>query len=64
MGKKSIIKKAKPAIIGLVVIGAVVLGVMWAQNQDKIIQGRVEGEITSHVSEVSGKILEMPIQLG
>lgn len=64
MGKKSIIKKAKPAIIGLLIIGAVVLGVMWAQNQDKIIQGRVEGEITSHVSEVSGKILEMPIQLG
>lgn len=64
MGKKSIMKKLKPAIIALVIIGSIVFGLMWAQNQDKIIQGRAEGEITSHVSEVSGKILEMPIQLG
>lgn len=64
MDRKDIKKKIKPIIIVIVAITLTALGITWAQNQGRVLQGRVEGEISSHVSEVSGKIIEMPIELG
>jgi len=63
MNKKNIpVKKIVPILILLTIITLIVLNLFRGNNLK--LQGVVEGTIYSQISEVSGKIIEMNVQLG
>lgn len=60
------VKKLRPLVILVVLLG---LGTWYAAAQgwfsdEVVIKGRVEADIVSHTAEVSGKLLEVAVELG
>jgi len=63
MKKKDIpVKKIIPAVVLLTIIILIIFSILHSRNFN--LPGEVEGTVYSQISEVSGKIIEMNIQLG
>lgn len=58
------ISNHKKIIPLLILVGVIVFAAYYFGNTKQDYIGVVEATILSHTSEVSGKILEMPIELG
>ena len=59
--------KKRAVFIGLVLIvliGGIFLVNRWGSSAELVLEGVVETNIYAHYSEVSGKILELPVELG
>jgi HlyD family secretion protein len=59
--------KKRFIFVGLILIvltGSIFIISRWASSSDLVLEGVVETNIYPHYSEVSGKIIELPVQLG
>jgi HlyD family secretion protein len=61
------VMKKRFIFLGLILIvltGIIFIISRWASSSELVLEGVVETNIYPHYSEVSGKIIELPVQLG